>query len=115
MLKWNMGPENTTAQLLLAFSRELNGVKGNRNYSTRRLTVRGVTFSYYFTKEEVKIILKSEGGKQLGLIESLYKFENDLEEYIKTATKNTPELKYVDWIKKNNLKIMVKKGDIFPC
>ncbi len=110
-----MGQENTANQLLLAFSRELNGVKGNRKYSTRQITIRGVTFSYYFTKEEVKMILKSEGEKQLGLIESLYKFEEDLEVYIKKATKDTLELKYVDWITKNNLKILVKKGDIFPC
>lgn len=111
-----MGQEYTTAQLLLAFSRELNGTRGkNRNYSTRPITVRGTTFSYYFTKEDVVKILKSEGTIQIGLIDSLYRFEDDLEKYIRAATEDTQELFYTDWIKQNNLKIAIKKGDIFRC
>lgn len=102
-------------RLLMQFSRELNGVHGKtRNYSSPLITIRGTTFRYYFTKKEVVKILNSNGTTELGFVESLYKFEEDLELYINTATKDSPFLQFTDWISQKSIKIVIRKGDIVP-
>lgn len=100
-------------RLLMQFARELNGTHGKtRDYTSPPITVRGITFSYYFTKKDVTKILNSNGSMQLGFVESLYKFEEDLDIYIKNAVEETPILEYVDWLKKYDIRIIIKKDDI---
>jgi hypothetical protein len=108
-----MVDKDKARQLLMQFSRELNGSHGKtRDYTSPPITVRGVTFCYYFTKKEVTKILNSTGSIELRFVESLYKFEEELEIYINNATEHSPILEYADWLKQKGIKIIIREGDI---
>lgn len=100
-------------QLLLAFARELQGSPGKgRNYASPLVSLRGMRFRHYFTKAEVSKILQSNGTHNMYFIESIYKFEAYLDEFILQTTTKVKLPEYCDWIKEKELKIILKAGDI---
>ena len=109
-----MGKENfTTDQFLMAFARELNGVQGEgRNYKTCEITVDSTSFSYFFSKREVQKILNSSGDIEIDFKKSLYQFEEYLEKFIESKKEGSDIPSYVDWIKTQNFKVILRKNDI---
>lgn len=109
-----MSKKNLNAdQLLMAFSRELNGVQGKgRNYKTVEITIGSTSFSYYFSKSEVQKILKSDGDIRIDFEKSLYLFEEYLEKFIDSTKEESEIPNYVEWIKAQNFKVILKKNDI---
>jgi hypothetical protein len=100
-------------QLLMAFAKYCNGIHGKgRDYKSPKITVDRCEFEYYFSKAEVKKIIQSSGSIEIGFTESLYRFEAYLEDFIQATTEEAKLPEYVDWIKSQDLKIILNKGDI---
>lgn len=113
MLQFTMDKYTNTHQLLLAFTRELQGTQGKgRTYASPLINLRGMQYRHYFTKAEVSKILQSNGSVNIYFLESIYKYEEYLEEFILQTTAEVKLPKYCDWIKEKDFKIVIKAGDI---
>lgn len=100
-------------QLLLAFARELQGCQGKgKTYASPLISLRGMRYRYYFSKNEVSKILQSNGAINIYFLESIYKYEEYLEEFIQKTTTKVKLPEYCDWIKDKDFKVVIKAGDI---
>lgn len=105
--------EMNYAQLILAFTRDITGVQNNKQcYRSIKIVINTEDVVHYFSKEEVRKIINSTGANEIDFKKSLYEYEKFLDDFIEKTTIEVSFPYYVNWIKEQNYKIILNKGDI---